>query len=297
MEGLAGRPAEGGSPQVQNMRRMIRRPRWVLCWLAAVVMIVASGSAAARPQHYYRFGVLPLQSPTMLAGMFLPLTDALQQALHRPVQFVTAPSFASFMRRVRRHEYDIIYLNPLLYTRARRWGYHVIVKVAGEPFTGILVVRRDSPIRVLQPQSLPPGLRIGFPDPNAYAATIMTRQYMEARGIHVNRDMKVKYFGSQDSALMAVYYGMVNMAGTWYPSLRSMPRHVQKSLRVIAQTPPQPQMPIAVRDNMPAPEVYRITQLLTHLTATARGRAVLGHLGFSRGFVIAHNSEYNGVKR
>ncbi len=259
-------------------------------------MLAAGRAAASRPQPYYRFGVLPLQSPTMLARMFLPLADALQQALHRPVQFVTAPNFSSFMRRVQRHKYDIIYLNPLLYTRARRWGYHVIVKVAGEPFTGILVVRRDSGIRGLDPRRLPPGLRIGFPDPNAYAATIMTRQYMAARDIHVNRDMKVRYFGSQDSALMAVYYGMVDMAGAWYPSLRSMPRHVQAALRVIAQTPPQPQMPIAVRDDMPAADVDRITQLLTHLTTTARGRAALAHLGFNRGFVIAHEREYNGVK-
>ncbi len=266
------------------------------CGLAASLLLFTCATAAARGPRYYRFGVLPLQSPTMLAGMFLPLTDALQHALHRPVEFVTAPNFASFMRRVRRHEYDIIYLNPLLYTRAHRWGYHVIVKVAGEPFTGILVVRHGSPIHALVPGSLPAGLRIGFPDPNAYAATIMTRQFMQARGIHVNRDMKVKYFGSQDSALMAVYYGMVDIAGTWPPSLRSMPRNVRHSLRVIAQTPPQPQMPIAVRDSMPAPEVRRIRRLLTHLTATADGREVLHHLGFSRGFVAARNSEYRGVK-
>ncbi|MDA8384257.1 MAG: phosphate/phosphite/phosphonate ABC transporter substrate-binding protein [Betaproteobacteria bacterium] len=275
---------------------MITGPRWVLCCVAMVAMLAAGGAAAARPQRYYRFGVLPLQSPTMLARMFLPLADALQQALHRPVQFVTAPNFSAFMRRVRRHQYDIIYLNPLLYTRARRWGYHVVVKVAGEPFTGILVVRRDSGIRRLGRRRLSPRLRIGFPDPNAYAATIMTRQYMAARGIHVSRDMKVKYFGSQDSALMAVYYGMVDVAGAWYPSLRSMPPHVQASLRVIAQTPPQPQMPIAVRDDMPASDVKRVTQLLTHLTTTARGRAALAHLGFNRGFVIAHDSEYDGVK-
>ncbi len=275
---------------------MIRQPRSVLYWLTAAVLIAVSGSAVARRPHYLRFGVLPLQSPTMLAGMFLPLTDALQSALHQPVEFVTAPSFASFMRRVRRREYDIIYLNPLLYTRARHWGYHVIVKVAGEPFAGILVVRRDSPIRALGPHTLPPGLRIGFPDPNAYAATIMTRQFMEARGIHVNRNMKVKYFGSQDSALMAVYYGMVDMAGTWLPSLRSMPRHVQRALRIVAQTPPQPQMPIAVRDNMPVRDTDLIRKVLTHLTTTANGREVLRHLGFSRGFVVARDREYDGVK-
>ena len=272
--------------------------RPALCRLMAAVLVLCIGGGAARgaERHYYRFGVLPLQSPTMLAGMFLPLTDALEKSLHRPVQFVTAPSFAAFMRRVRRREYDIIYLNPLLYTRAHRWGYRVIVKVAGEPFTGILVVRRDSPIHRLDPRTLPKGLRIGFPDPNAYAATVMTRQYMRSLGISVDRDFKVQYFGSQDSALMAVYYGLVGMAGTWLPSLRSMPERVQRGLRVIAETPPQPQMPIAVRDDMPARDVEKIEYLLTHLTASTSGRAVLRHLGFRQGFVAASNREHDEVK-
>lgn len=271
-------------------------------WLAArglsvlLALHVASAAAGLAQRHQYRFGVLPLQSPTMLARMFLPLADALEKSLHRTVQFVTAPSFSSFMRRVQRREYNIIYLNPLLYTRARRFGYRVIVKVAGEPFTGILVVRDSSTIRRLDPATFPRGMRIGFPDPNAYAATVMTRQYMRSLGIPV-RDFKVRYFGSQDSALMAVYYGLVDMAGSWYPSLRSMPKSVQLDLRVVAQTPPQPQMPIAVRSDMPARDVRKITLLLTGLTHSRSGHAVLRHLGFSQGFVAASNREYDEVKR
>lgn len=280
------------------MTRKTIRPWLATCLLSVLLALHVAGAAAGLAQrHQYRFGVLPLQSPTMLARMFLPLAGALAKSLHRTVQFVTAPSFSSFMRRVQRREYNIIYLNPLLYTRARRSGYRVIVKVAGEPFTGILVVRDSSMIRRLDPATLPRGMRIGFPDPNAYAATVMTRQYMRSLGIPVGRNFKVRYFGSQDSALMAVYYGLVDMAGSWYPSLRSMPKTVQRDLRVVAQTPPQPQMPIAVRSDMPARDVRKITLLLTQLTRSRSGRAVLQHLGFSQGFVAASNREYDEVKR
>ena len=273
----------------------MRRATWRLA-VAVILLWAGWGGARAAEARYYRFGVLPLQSPTMLAKMFLPLTDALARGLDHPVEFVTAPSFASFMRRVRRGEYDIIYLNPLLYTRARKAGYHVIVKVAGEPFTGIVVVRKDSRIRHLGGKGLPKGLKIGFPDPNAYAATVMVRQYMRSLGLSVKRDFKVRYFGSQDSALMAVYYGLVDMAGTWFPSLRSMPAKVRRDLRVVAETPPQPQMPIAVRSDMPPRVAARLRHLLTHLTNSAQGRRVLDHLGFKQGFVAATNREYDGVK-
>ncbi|MEJ2434982.1 MAG: phosphate/phosphite/phosphonate ABC transporter substrate-binding protein [Pseudolabrys sp.] len=266
-----------------------------LCFLCLAA--ATSASAAAQVQRgYLRFGVLPLQSPTKLAAMFLPLADELSHALGRPVQFVTAPSFEEYMRRVRHRDYDIIYLNPLLYTDARKYGYRAIAKVAQVPFTGILVVRKDGPIQKLDPRHLPKGLRIGFPDPNAFAATVMTRQYMRHLGIDVKRDFQVHYFGSQDSALMALYSGLVDITGTWRPSLRSMPAHVRAKLRVIAETPPQPQMPIAVRAGLPARVVQRITHCLIGLAHTPSGRPALKALGFRHGFVRATDAEYRGVR-
>src|SRR3569832_2386878 len=190
--------------------------------LVALFMTFGTPSAGA-DQGVYRLGVLPLQSPNKLAVMFLPLAEALSERLGRPVQFVTAPSFSAFMTRVSEKNYDILYLNPLLCSRALEHGYHVVAKVGGEPFTGILVVRRDSPLKELDPAQLPPRLRIGFPDPGAYAATVMTRRYLSRLGIDVDRRFQVKFFGSQDSALMALYSGLVDMAGTWGPARRAGP--------------------------------------------------------------------------
>jgi len=255
----------------------------------------AVSTQTEHPRPYLRFGILPLQSPTKLAAMFIPITEYLQQVLKTSVQFVTAPNFSRYMARVKQRDYDIIYLNPLTYTEARKAGYRVIVKVAQEPFTGILVVRKNGPIKDLDPHHLASGMRLGFPDPNAFAATVMTRQYMEDHGINVDHQFHVHYFGSQDSALMALYSGLVDIIGTWRPSLRSMPANVRKDLHIIAETPPQPQMPIAVKANMPEQEVQRITHCLLTLTHTEQGRKALTALGFKNGFVRADDTEYLGV--
>lgn len=277
--------------------RVIRMLSSMVACAICVLLISVSGARAAQAlPHYLRFGVLPLQSPTKLAAMFMPLTEDLQRTIGMPVQFVTAPSFSRYMRRVRKREYDLIYLNPLTYTEARKSGYHVIVKVAQEPFTGILVVRKDGPIKSLRPSELHPGLRLGFPDPNAFAATVMTRQYMEHEGINVKKLFHIHYFGSQDSALMALYTGLVDMIGTWRPSLRSMPEHIRKQLRIIAETPPQPQMPIAVSASMPPQIRQRIKSCLLNLTHTPQGRKALAALGFKAGFVAADDAEYRGVR-
>lgn len=279
------------------------RSRIGLAARAAVFLMVAgaalpfSSVAHAQPSDLppYRFGVLPLQSPNKLASMFLPLARVLEQRLHRPVQFVTAPSFSVFMQRVAQREYDIVYLNPMLCAEAQKSGYHAVAKIAGEPFTGILVVRRDSNITELAAHRLPPGLRLGFPDPGAFAATVMTRRYLETLGIPVDKDFKVKYFGSQDSVLMALYSGLVDIAGTWKPSLRSMPKDVQQALRIVAETPPQPQMPIAVRGDMPAHDAKTVAEVLVDLSSTPDGRRILRGMELPQGFVLADDSEYAKV--
>ncbi len=264
--------------------------------LALSLLAASAGTLPAMAdQGAYRFGVLPLQSPNKLAVMFLPLTQALSERLGRPVQFVTAPSFSTFMARVADRNFDIVYLNPLLFSRAKADGYHVVAKVAGEPFTGILVVRRDSRLKDMDPAQLPPRLRIGFPDPGAYAATVMTRRYLTRLGIDVDRAFQVKYFGSQDSVLMALYSGLVDVAGTWKPSLRSMPGEVRDDLRVIAETPPEPQMPIAVRNDMPPADTKAIVEVLTELGTTPRGRAILKGMALPQGFVAANDRQYDGV--
>lgn len=275
-----------------NERGRPRRAQWLpLLWLC----LGLSGAVGAAGDDHCRFGILPLQSPSKLAGMFAPLVGLMEKELGRPVQFVTAPSFSRFMDRVAARRYDVIYLNPLLYAQAREYGYRAIAKVAGEPFTGILVARRKSHIDLDHPDRLAAHLRIGFPDPEAYAATVMTRQYLRQHGIDVDRRFQVEYFGSQDSALLALHAGLVDLVGTWRPSYRSMPDAIRAELKVIAETDPQPQMPVAVRDDLPPEQVSRLVRLLTHLGDTPQGRDALASLGFRQGFAEARDAEYRGI--
>ncbi|MCU7841566.1 MAG: phosphate/phosphite/phosphonate ABC transporter substrate-binding protein [Candidatus Thiodiazotropha sp. (ex Troendleina suluensis)] len=260
------------------------------------VSALAADSGQHADDNYLRFGVLPLQSPTKLASMFLPVTDYLGDRIGRPVQFVTSPNFSTFMERVKQHKYDLIYLNPLLYRRSRQFGYQAIVKVAAEPFTGILVVRKNGPIKTLSSKSLPDGVRIGFPDPDAFAATVMTRQYLEAQGIDVAKKMQVQYFVSQDSAILALHSNLVDIIGTWRPSLRSMPNDIQQDLHIIAETPAKPQMPIAVSEKLSTEVKQNIQQALIQMTSNREGARIVEQLGFNRGFEATTDTGYLKVQ-
>jgi len=271
----------------------MKRKKYLVLYLILLMLSLSSfASEFENQKKHLRFGVLPLQSPTKLAGMFLPLSKYLGEKMERPVQFITSSNFTTFMQRIEQRQYDLIYLNPLQYRRSMQYGYKAIVKVALEPFTGILVVRKNSPITSLSATTLPPEIRIGFPAPDAFAATVMTRQYLETLGIDVDKQMHVQYFGSQDSALLALHSGLVDITGTWRPSLRSMPEKIQQDLKIIAETPAQPQMPIAVRDDLPKPDIEKLQQLLINLVTTTEGAIIIERLGFKRGFESATTAEY-----
>jgi len=268
-----------------------------IAFLLIPIFVWSMSSAVASDVHpkHLRFGVLPLQSPTKLASMFLPLAGYLTDQLGKPVQFVTSPNFSTFMARVEKGEYDLIYHNPMLYRRSRTYGYRAIVSVAGEPFTGILVVRKDGRIKSLANDLLPKDVRIGFPDPDAFAATVMTKQYLETLGIEADKRMQVQYFGSQDSALLALYSGLVDIIGTWRPSLRSMPKDIQDKLTIIAETPPQPQMPIAVINTMPDSERELLRSALAELHHHKDGERILRRMGFKQGFAKINDRAYMDV--
>lgn len=94
---------------------------------------------------------------------------------------------------------------------------------------------------------------------------------------------------------MALYSGLVDIIGTWRPSLRSMPDNVRNQLRIIAETPPQPQMPIAVNSALSNRVRQHIKACLLNLRRSEQGRMALNALGFKAGFVAAADAEYRGV--
>jgi phosphonate transport system substrate-binding protein len=241
----------------------------------------------AGPVHratYLRFGVLPSESPIRLAEMFLPLTHGISLYLKRPIEFVTAPSFSMYIARVRHHKYQILYLNPPLLRHAERFGYHAIVRIVQDPFVGIVVARKGGPIRRLSPAALPWGLTIGFADPQAYAATVVVKQYLNERGFQVGQNPRVRYFGTQNSVLLAVASGVVALGGTCLPSLQAVQPEVRKQIKILARTAPQPLMPIAVIDSMSESEVKALQDYLVSLPYSASGREILHALGSPYGF-------------
>lgn len=219
----------------------------------------------------YRFGVFPLQSPTKLAKLFMPFVDQLEQVLDKPVQFLTAPDIHTFNERVARHEYDIIYLSSLTHSAPYYSDYKIIAELAIESFVGILVVRKDDGLEKMRPGELPRDIMLGLPNFESYTTSMMQQQNLEQLGVGTDVSFETRYFRSHDAALLALYYGLVDVVGTWQISLNSMPMNVRNALYLIGESRVQPKMIIAVRPDYPDSEILMLNKLLTGLSKSEQG--------------------------
>lgn len=83
---------------------MLRR---LFCTLSLLCLLPAPGQAAPAANAPFRIGVAPHSSARVIIEMYQPLRLHLEQALHLPVEIVTAPDFTEFARRAMAQQYDI----------------------------------------------------------------------------------------------------------------------------------------------------------------------------------------------
>lgn len=258
-------------------------------------LLLLSIPSPLHPQGRIVFGVVPFQSPSKSARMFMPLADYLSHKIGMKVDFVVAPDFKVYQERMERGEYDITFSNPLQYIVANgKAGYRAFAKVAREPFTGIILVRKDSGIKGIEDLR---GKTIAFAYPTAWAAAVQTRKWLEVNyGIDYYRDMRPRFVGSHDSAILAVFTRVTDAAGAIPHEFRTMNEKVRGELMVIGETPPHPQMPFAHHPKLDKGIVKKIRNALLSLDrSTPEGKKILDALE-REGFEEADDREYDIVR-
>ncbi len=240
------------------------------------------------------FGVVPQESAVKLAGTWIPLIEHLSRGVGAPLKLTLAPSIAEFENRVEQGAYDIAYMNPYQYIVAhRKAGYRACAKEKGVQLKGLIVVRKDSPVQRVEDLK---GKHVVFPDPKAFAATLLTKALLKERGIDPDRDIRVQYVDSHDSVYLAVQNRLAD-AGSGVPrTFQKVGAIVIRDLRILVETPTTPPHAIACHPRLDPQIAARLVQLMGDLETTEAGRAVLWKLGFT-GIVPAEDAEWDAVRK
>ena len=250
----------------------------------------------AQASEVYRFAVHPLHNPTQLAKAYQPLMDHINPSLPKGKLLLEASQdYQAFERKFRGREPHILLPNPWQTIEAIKVGYRVIA-TAGEnsDFRGVFLVRRNSPLR--HPTDLK-GKTLSYPSRTALAAAMMPQYFLQQAGVNVVQDTKSVYVGSQESSIMNVHQGLVDVGVTWVPPWRLFQKEqpdLAQDLKVIWETPSLVNNSVMVRDDVPENVVQALRQALLGLSGNEAGQQVLS-ASFTKGFYPASNADYEPV--
>ncbi|WP_217995189.1 phosphate/phosphite/phosphonate ABC transporter substrate-binding protein, partial [Methylogaea oryzae] len=185
-----------------------------------------AGWRLGRRRAVYSFGVVPQQAAAESALRWTPLLRYLERRCGVALRFKTAPDIPEFERRLARGEYDFAYMNPYHYVvLGRKQGYRAFAREKGVRLQGVLVVRKDSPIRDIHELD---GLELAFPAPAAFAASVLPRMQLQQLGIAFTPH----FVASHDSVYLSVVRGLYPAGGGVVRTLNSAPPDIRDQLRV-----------------------------------------------------------------
>jgi phosphonate transport system substrate-binding protein len=191
------------------------------------------------PGRPIRVSVVPQRPPAATFAVWSPLLQQLGQVSKQCFVLRVAPTIPNFEAELRSGRADCVYMNPYHAVLAQRWrGYIPLVRDGSKPLRGLLVVRKDSPIRSIRELN---GQAVAFPSPNAFAATLLPRVWLARQGITI----QPVFENTHSNVYRSVALGMLPAGGGINNTLRRERPELREELRVLWQTPPFPSHPFA----------------------------------------------------
>lgn len=250
--------------------------------LSASFLMPVSGMAADDPLV---MGVFPRRNVKQTHRMFLPLANYLSQKLGREVQLKTTKDFATFWAALNRKEYDLVHFNQYHYVVAnKKLGYQAIVKNVefGEnTIAGALMVRSDSGIKSINDLR---GKKVLFGGgPRAMISYIVPTYMLRMAGL--NKGDYIEAFAKNPpNAILSTYNKQADAAGIGasVTRLKMVNQAIDISkMEYLVRGEPLPQLPWAVKGDMPQETRARIRAIMTDLKDSLAGQAVLDSIEMS----------------
>jgi phosphonate transport system substrate-binding protein len=258
--------------------------------LGGGVLTAARAQAPARkPVRTLTVGIVPQQSASELARVWIPVLGALSERAGLSLRFATAPDIPAFEKRLAAGAYDVAYMNPYHYSVfAQKPGYVAFAKEKGRRLRGLVVVRKDSMIKDMKELA---GQQIAFPAPAAFAATVLVRAEFERMGVPITP----VFVKSHESVYLNVAQRQIEAGGGIVRTLQTMDAPVRDELRVLWQTKDYTPHAFAAHPRVPAADLQALRAAMSTADSDPKMRSVLEGIGF-KGFDAAQDAEWNDVR-
>lgn len=247
----------------------------LLCQLAVRLCLIAGLLAPAwaqekpTPLKPLVVGLMPYLTTRALLANYQPVAQALENALHQPVQLQTAPDFDTFVKRVFDGEYDVALLAPH-YARlaSKEYGYTPLL-VHKSPIRGVLVTGNTRPLLSFSDLR---GQDIAVVDRSALIAIAAVVSLAE-EGLREHIDYQFVETVSHSSALYNAINGKARAALVSYSTLLLSPADLQREAIVWKEVALIPGQFYIAHSRIPPARQLAIKGALLAFEQSSEGRA------------------------
>jgi phosphonate transport system substrate-binding protein len=186
---------------------------------------------------------------------------------------------------------DIAFMNPYHQVMAKRAAGYVPLVRDSKLLTGVLLVRRDSPVRALKDLS---GGKLAFPAPNAFGASLYMRALLaEQEGVKI----EPVYVKTHSNVFRQVILGEAVAGGTVNSAFSREPATVVEQVRVIFETPGVAPHPLAVHPRVAAAQHRAITAAILKLREDATAAPLLRAVQMAEPVAADYARDYRPLER
>lgn len=238
---------------------------------AGLAMAALSFSAAAQ-RAPYTVAVVPQFRAEEIHRVWAPLLERLGKETGLSFVLSVSPSIPAFEEGMLAGRPDFAYMNPYHQVMGMRAQAYVPLLRDSKPLNGILVVRKDDPIKSVKELD---GKQIAFPAPNSFGASLWIRALLEKReGVKI----KPVYVKTHSNAFRHAATGLSAAAGGIESTLGEEPAEMQSALRVLLETPGVPPHPLSAHPRVPPATQRAVTDALLRMAADPSLKALLGDI-------------------
>jgi len=253
-----------------------------------IAVLVLSHNSFAESKTY-TFGIVPQQSASTMAKVWIPLLSHLEKASGVSLRFKTDSSIPKFEEKLAKGEYDLAYMNPYHYVVFHEQSqYEAIAKAKDKLIKGIIVVPRNSPIVNLDDLH---GKTMAFPAPAAFAASILPRAYLKSKHI----DITATYVNSHDSVYANVALGRYTAGGGVMRTFKNTPEKYRNELKVLWTTNGYTPHAFAGLSTINTKDLEKVKQAMIDLDKSEDGKKLLNALKL-QGIEAARNKDWDDVR-
>lgn len=293
--------------------KKLRRGAGLLAVLSVALVMLAgcgsSGEESAAAQDGggeipdpLEMGIIPAEDNAEQVREFEPVADYVGEQLGVDVELYTATDYSGIIEAMRSEQVDIAWYGPLSYVLASEVAdaEAVAVQITDEgetdpTYKSLMITNSASDVQNIEDLR---GKTFSFVDPASTSGNLFPRKAFDEAGIDPATDLEdTIYAGGHDASALAVKNDKVAAGAVANTVLENMiTEGVIKDgeVRVIHESQPIPESPIAVRAGLPDEVKQRIQEVFVNMTPEDAGAETLGSEAV--GYVETGDSDYEVVR-